>query len=66
MEGSGRALSGVGGTLMSSALARGHRFPGFEQPPDLAHQPIELHRLGVELLASGRKRLLALACKRMG
>src|SRR6266487_786210 len=37
-----------------------------EHPPQRRHQPLEFDRLGIELVAAGAKRLLALARERMG
>jgi hypothetical protein len=39
---------------------------GAEQAPHFVQEAIELHRLGIEVIAAGCERLLALAGKRMG
>src|SRR6516164_8121505 len=46
-------------------LAAGSSFASREYPPQRRDQPLEFDRLGVELVASGRKRLLALAGERV-
>src|SRR5215467_4563304 len=46
-------------------LAAGASFASREYPPQRRDQPLEFDRLGVELVASGRKRLLALAGERV-
>src|SRR5262249_17429683 len=46
--------------------SRSLRHPSAKQLANFAQQPIKLHRLGIELVTSGRECLLALAGKRMG
>src|SRR5262245_41784679 len=46
--------------------SRSLRHPSAKQLANFAQQPIKLHRLSIELVTSGRERLLALAGKRMG
>src|SRR6516162_6384209 len=46
-------------------LATRASFASGEHPPQRRDQPLEFDRLGVELVASGRKRLLALAGERV-
>src|SRR5262249_19206951 len=46
-------------------LATRASFASREHPPQRRDQPLEFDRLGVELVASGAKRLLALAGERM-
>src|SRR5262249_36343502 len=41
--------------------SRSLRHPSAKQLANFAQQPIKLHRLGIELVTSGRERLLALA-----
>src|SRR5215470_8018962 len=65
----GLALNKTGVRQLRSharCASRSLRHQSAKQLANFAQQPIKLHRLGIELLTSGRERLLALAGKRMG